>query len=58
MIDQQQCWQEELFVAGPLSSLVPDDHVLRELEVSAWPIGACPIGSTFFDDLCLIIIVA
>ncbi len=53
MIDQQQRWQEELFVAGPLSSLVPDDHVLRELEVSAWP-----IGGTFFDELCLIMIIA
>ena len=29
MIGRQQRWQEELFVAGPLSSLVPDDHILR-----------------------------
>jgi hypothetical protein len=29
VIGTQQRWQEELFVAGPLSSLVPDDHILR-----------------------------
>ncbi len=29
MIGRQERWQEELFVAGPLSSLVPDDHILR-----------------------------
>jgi len=25
-----------------------------ELNESACPIGACPIGSTFFDEFCLI----
>ena len=25
----QQRWQEELFVAGPLSSLIPQDHILK-----------------------------
>lgn len=29
MIGNQERWQEELFVAGPLSSLVPDDHILK-----------------------------
>lgn len=29
MIGRQERWQQELFVAGPLSSLVPDDHILR-----------------------------
>jgi transposase len=29
VIGNQERWQEELFVAGPLSSLIPDDHVLK-----------------------------
>ena len=29
MIGNQERWQEELFVAGPLSSLIPDDHILK-----------------------------
>jgi len=29
VIGKQERWQEELFVAGPLSSLVPDDHILK-----------------------------
>ena len=29
MIGNQERWQEELFVAGPLSSLVPNDHILK-----------------------------
>lgn len=29
MIGRQNRWQEELFVAGSLSSLIPDDHILR-----------------------------
>ncbi len=28
LIGSQKRWQEELFVAGPLSSLIPDDHIL------------------------------
>ncbi len=31
MIGKQERWQEDLFVAGPLSSLVPDDHILKRL---------------------------
>jgi len=29
MIGRQDRWQEELFVAGSLSSLIPDDHILK-----------------------------
>jgi len=29
LIGNQERWQEELFVAGPLSSLIPDDHILK-----------------------------
>jgi transposase len=29
VIGNQERWQEELFVAGPLSSLIPDDHILK-----------------------------
>ena len=29
MIGKQERWQEELFVAGTLSSLIPDDHILK-----------------------------
>jgi transposase len=29
VIGSQKRWQEELFVAGPLSSLIPDDHILK-----------------------------
>lgn len=29
MIGNQKRWQEDLFVAGPLSSLIPDDHILK-----------------------------
>jgi len=32
MIGRQQRWQEELFVACPLSSLIPDDHILRRVD--------------------------
>ena len=32
MIGRQQRWQEDLFVAGPLSSLVPDDHILKRVD--------------------------
>ena len=29
VIGNQKRWQEELFVAGPLSLLIPDDHILK-----------------------------
>lgn len=29
MIGNQQRWQEDLFVAAPLSNLIPDDHILK-----------------------------
>jgi len=32
MIGRQDRWQEDLFVAGPLSSLVPDDHILKQVD--------------------------
>lgn len=32
MIGRQERWQEDLFVAGPLSSLVPDDHILKRVD--------------------------
>jgi transposase len=32
MIGTQKRWQEELFVAGPLSSLIPDDHILKQVD--------------------------
>ena len=32
MIGKQDRWQEDLFVAGPLSSIIPHDHVLRRVD--------------------------
>ena len=32
MIGNQQRWQEDLFIAGPLSGLVPDDHILKQVD--------------------------
>ena len=32
MIGRQDRWQEDLFVAGPLSSLVPEDHILKQVD--------------------------
>jgi transposase len=32
MSGTQNRWQEELFVAGPLSSLIPDDHILKQVD--------------------------
>jgi transposase/uncharacterized protein (UPF0179 family) len=31
LIGTQERWQEDLFVAGPLSSLIPEDHILRRV---------------------------
>ena len=32
MIGEQDRWQEELFVAGPLSQLIPEDHILKRVD--------------------------
>jgi len=32
MIGTQKRWQEDLFVAGPLSSLIPDDHIIKQVD--------------------------
>lgn len=32
MIGNQQRWQEDLFVAGPLSSLITSDHILKRVD--------------------------
>ncbi len=32
MIGKQERWQEDLFVAGPLSSLIPGDHILKRVD--------------------------
>jgi len=32
MLGTQNRWQEELFVAAPLSSLIPDDHILKRVD--------------------------
>lgn len=32
MIGRQERWQEDLFVAGPLRDLIPEDHILRRVD--------------------------
>ena len=32
MLGRQDRWQEDLFVAGPLSSLIPEDHILKQVD--------------------------
>lgn len=32
MLGKQDRWQEDLFVAGPLSSLIPEDHILKQVD--------------------------
>lgn len=32
MLGRQTRWQEDLFVAGPLRDLVPDDHILKRVD--------------------------
>jgi transposase len=32
MLGRQDRWQEDLFVAGPLSSLIPEDHILKRVD--------------------------
>src|SRR5208283_5982208 len=31
MIGRQERWQEDLFIAGPLRDLVPNDHILKQV---------------------------
>ena len=33
MLGRQARWQEDLFVAGPLRDLIPDDHILKRVDV-------------------------
>jgi transposase len=32
VLGRQERWQDDLFVAGPLSSLIPDDHILKRVD--------------------------
>ena len=32
MIGRQERWQEDLFVAGPLRDLIPEDHILKQVD--------------------------
>jgi len=32
VIGKQDRWQEDLFVAGPLSQLIPEDHILKQVD--------------------------
>ena len=32
MLGIQERWQEDLFVAAPLSGIIPDDHILRQVD--------------------------
>ncbi len=32
MLGTQKRWQEDLFIAGPLSSLIPEDHILKQVD--------------------------
>lgn len=32
MLGRQERWQEDLFVAGPLRDLIPDDHILKRVD--------------------------
>lgn len=32
MLGRQERWQEDLFVAGPLSDLIPSDHILKKVD--------------------------
>ena len=35
MLGTQKRWQEDLFVAGTLASLIPDDHILKQVDKHA-----------------------
>jgi IS5 family transposase len=32
MVGRQSRWQEDLFIAGPLRDLIPDDHILKKVD--------------------------
>ena len=32
MIGRQDRWQEDLFIAGPFSQLIPEDHILKRVD--------------------------
>ncbi len=32
MLGRQERWQEDLFVAGPLRELIPEDHILKQVD--------------------------
>ena len=32
MLGNKHRWQEDLFVASPLSSLIPEDHILKRVD--------------------------
>ena len=32
MLGRQERWQEDLFVAGPIRDLIPDDHILKRVD--------------------------
>ena len=32
LIGNQKRWQEDLFVSGPISSIIPDDHILKRVD--------------------------
>jgi len=32
MLGTQKRWQEDLFITGPLSSLIPEDHILKQVD--------------------------
>jgi transposase len=32
MLGTQKRWQEDLFIAGPLSSFIPEDHILKQVD--------------------------
>jgi len=32
MLGRQERWQEDLFAAGPLRDLIPNDHILKRVD--------------------------
>jgi len=32
VVGNKDRWQEDLFVAGPLRDLVPEDHILKQVD--------------------------
>jgi len=57
MVGQQDRWQEDLFVAGPLRDLIPDDHILKQVDavldltwLRARDCAACPLRPRCFSQ--------